>query len=38
VAETFNMEETRRHYFYSHESINPHRIVPIMPDIDFRAP
>jgi putative glutathione S-transferase len=38
VAETFNMEETRRHYFYSHEGINPHRVVPIMPDIDFRSP
>ena len=26
------------HYFYSHESVNPHRIVPVMPDIDFDAP
>ena len=37
VAETFNMKETRRHYFFSHTSINPHQIVPVMPDIDFRS-
>ncbi len=35
IAETFNMAETRRHYFYSHESINPHRVVPIAPDFDL---
>lgn len=37
VAETFNMAETRRHYFYSHQSINPHQIVPVMPDISFHS-
>ncbi len=37
VAETFNMAQTRRHYFYSHESINPHRIIPLAPDIDMWA-
>ncbi|MDG1481136.1 MAG: glutathione S-transferase family protein [Myxococcota bacterium] len=35
IAETFNMTETRRHYFYSHESINPHRVIPIAPDFDL---
>ena len=38
VKKTVNMAEIRRHYFYSHESVNPHRIVPVMPDIDFDAP
>ena len=38
VAETVNMDHIVRHYHYSHESINPHRIVPINPDIDFEAP
>lgn len=38
VADTVRMDLIRRHYFYSHESINPHRIVPIPPEIDFEAP
>ncbi|MEM8654539.1 MAG: glutathione S-transferase family protein [Pseudomonadota bacterium] len=38
VAETVNMDHIVRHYHYSHESINPHRIVPINPVIDFEAP
>ncbi|MEM7722874.1 MAG: glutathione S-transferase family protein, partial [Pseudomonadota bacterium] len=31
VQETVNMAHIVRHYHYSHESINPHRIVPINP-------
>lgn len=38
VAETVNMDHIVRHYHYSHESINPHRIIPINPDTDFMAP
>ena len=38
VAETVNMSHIVRHYHYSHESINPHRIVPIGPDIDYSLP
>ncbi|WP_299612917.1 glutathione S-transferase family protein [uncultured Tateyamaria sp.] len=38
VAETVNMDHIVRHYHYSHESINPHRIVPINPVLDFDAP
>ncbi len=38
VAETVNMDHIVRHYHYSHESINPHRIVPINPQIDFMSP
>ncbi|MEO0676516.1 MAG: glutathione S-transferase family protein [Pseudomonadota bacterium] len=38
VAETVNMAHIVRHYHYSHESINPHRIIPINPDIDWWQP
>jgi putative glutathione S-transferase len=31
VAQTVNLAETRRHYFYSHDSLNPHRIVAASP-------
>lgn len=35
VAETVNMSHIVRHYHYSHETINPHRIIPINPNIDY---
>jgi putative glutathione S-transferase len=38
VAETVNMDHIVRHYHYSHETINPNRIIPINPDTDFMAP
>jgi len=38
VAQTVNLHHIVRHYHYSHESINPHRIIPINPDLDFMAP
>ena len=38
VAEATNFEHIVRHYHYSHESINPHRIIPINPIIDFWEP
>lgn len=38
VGETVNMDHIKRHYYYSHESINPTRIVPKGPDQDFDAP
>lgn len=38
VKPTVRFDHIRRHYFYSHESINPHRIVPVEPVIDFDAP
>ncbi len=38
VADTVNFDHIVRHYHYSHESVNPKRIVPIGPDIDFDAP
>ena len=38
VSKTVNMEHIVRHYHYSHNSVNPHRIVPINPVIDYLAP
>jgi putative glutathione S-transferase len=38
VAATVNMDHIVRHYHYSHDSINPHRIIPINPSIDFLEP
>ncbi len=38
VAETVNFDHIVRHYHYSHETINPHRIVPLGPDLDLMAP
>lgn len=38
VAETIRMDHIRRHYFYSHETINPHRIVSTGPSTDWDEP
>lgn len=38
VAETVDMTHIVRHYHYSHDSINPHRIIPINPRPDWTAP
>lgn len=38
VAETVGMEHIVRHYYYSHDSINPNRIVPVLTMPDFMAP
>ncbi len=38
VAETVNLDHIVRHYFYSHDSINPHRIVPLVAAPDLWAP
>ncbi len=38
VAETVRFDHITRHYYTSHESINPHRIVPIGPALDWSAP
>ena len=38
VAATCNLEHIKRHYYESHETVNPSRIVPKGPDIDFSAP
>ncbi|MEM6620360.1 MAG: glutathione S-transferase family protein [Pseudomonadota bacterium] len=38
VAETVHFGHIVRHYHYSHESVNPHRIIPINPILDWDAP
>jgi putative glutathione S-transferase len=38
VAQTVNFDHITRHYHYSHDTVNPHRIVPIGPDLDLNAP
>ncbi|MWD28211.1 glutathione S-transferase family protein [Aquicoccus sp. SCR17] len=38
VAETVHFDHIVRHYHYSHDMINPNRIIPINPDPDFDAP
>lgn len=38
VSQTVNFDHIVRHYHYSHESINPYRIIPINPQPDFDAP
>ncbi|MTJ05469.1 MAG: glutathione S-transferase family protein [Sediminimonas qiaohouensis] len=38
VAETVNLDHIVRHYHYSHATINPHRIIPINPILDYDAP
>ncbi|WP_407494581.1 glutathione S-transferase family protein [Pseudooceanicola sp. MF1-13] len=38
VAETVNFDHITRHYYYSHDHINPYRLVPMVPDLDLTAP
>jgi len=38
VEETVNMQHIVRHYHYSHETINPNRIIPTNPVLDFLEP
>lgn len=38
VAETVNMRHIKAHYYGSHQSINPTRIVPAGPALDYAAP
>ncbi len=38
IAATVNMEHIKNHYYGSHESINPSRVVPTGPEIDYSAP
>ena len=37
IAETVNMDHIKTHYYGSHGWINPSRIVPIGPEIDFNS-
>lgn len=38
IAETVNFEHIKRHYYITHDDINPARLVPIGPAQDLNAP
>jgi len=38
VKETVSLDHIKRHYYWSHVKINPTRIVPVGPKLDFDAP
>jgi putative glutathione S-transferase len=38
IRSTVNMDHARLHYHKSHDTINPHRILPIGAELDFDAP
>jgi putative glutathione S-transferase len=38
IAETVNLDHIKRHYYATHDDINPTRIVPLGPILDLTAP
>lgn len=38
ISETVNFDHIKRHYYMTHEEINPTRIVPIGPELDLTGP
>ncbi len=38
VSETVDMEHIKRHYYCSHETINPSKIVPTGPELNLKKP
>jgi putative glutathione S-transferase len=38
IAETVAMGQIKRHYYTTHDSLEPSRIIPIGPQVDFTAP
>ncbi|MEO0881997.1 MAG: glutathione S-transferase family protein [Pseudomonadota bacterium] len=38
MSDTVNLSHAKDHYYQSHQTINPHRIVPIGPDVNFDDP
>ena len=38
IAETVNIDHIKRHYYVTHDEINPTRIVPLGPILDFARP
>ena len=38
IAETVDLGQIKEHYYRSHESINPSRVVPMGPKIDYSQP
>ncbi len=38
VAETVDLKHIKRHYYFSHRTINPSGVIPNGPDLDFTLP
>ena len=38
IAETVNFDHIKRHYYITHDQINPTRLVPIGPELDLARP
>lgn len=38
VSDTVHIDYIKRHYYYSHTSVNPTQIVPVGPALDFDSP
>jgi glutathionyl-hydroquinone reductase len=38
IAETVNLDHIKRHYYGTHEDLNPSRIIPVGPRLDFDRP
>jgi putative glutathione S-transferase len=38
IAATVNLDHIKRHYYMTHDEINPTRIVPLGPELDFARP
>ena len=38
IAETVNLDHIKRHYYFTHDDINPTRIVPIGPELHLSRP
>ncbi|MFD2177231.1 glutathione S-transferase family protein [Veronia pacifica] len=37
ISETVNIQYIKEHYYRSHETINPSRVIPVGPDLDFTS-
>lgn len=38
ISETVNIDQNKRHYYGSHDTINPTGVIPVGPILDFNAP
>ncbi|MCT4559170.1 MAG: glutathione S-transferase family protein [Pelagimonas sp.] len=38
ISRTVDLKQAKRHYYFSHDRINPTRVVPAGPDLDLWAP
>ncbi len=38
IAATVNMTHIKNHYYASHETVNPSRVIPLGPELNFYAP